>query len=104
MPRLPTLKPRVAFAGQKIRAHYVERMRGSANMKRRERILSARPLCVVCESEGRTSAATEVDHVVPLWAGGSEADANLQPLCRACHVEKSARETAARMAGGGSDL
>lgn len=96
MARLPTLKPRVQFVQQRIRSHQVERLRGWANQRRRERILSARPLCVQCEREGRVAEATEVDHIVPLWKGGSESDANLQPLCRCCHAAKSATEAAER--------
>ena len=35
----------------------------------------------------------ECDHVVPLDRGGSPYDlANLQSLCRACHIAKSASE------------
>lgn len=96
MPRLATLKPRVAFARQRIQSHYVDRIRGRANQRRRERILSAQPLCVLCQAEGRVALATEVDHVVPLWAGGSEDDSNLAGLCSACHRAKSAKEAVER--------
>ncbi|MBP6564142.1 MAG: HNH endonuclease [Burkholderiales bacterium] len=100
MPRLATLKPRVAFARQRIVSHHVDRIRGRANQRRRERILSAQPLCVLCQAEDRVALATEVDHVVPLWKGGGDHDGNLQPLCSSCHASKSAREAAER--GGGA--
>lgn len=99
MARLTTVKPRVAFARQRIVSHYVERIRGRANQRRRERILSAQPLCVLCQAEDRVALATEVDHVVPLWKGGSEDDSNCQGLCAACHKAKSAREAAERHGG-----
>ncbi len=97
MARLATLKPRVSvFTGQRIQSHYVERIRGRANQRRRERILTERPLCVHCEAQGRVSEATEVDHIVPLWKGGGEHDGNMQPLCHACHAAKTAAEAAER--------
>lgn len=96
MPRLATLKPRVAFARQRIVSHHVDRIRGRANQRRRERILSAQPLCVLCEAEDRVALATEVDHVVPLWKGGADDESNLAGLCAACHRAKSAKEAAER--------
>lgn len=101
MPRLATIKPRVQpLQTQRIRAHYVERMRGRPVQRRRERMLSERPLCVTCERAGRVAAATELDHVVPLWKGGSEHDSNMQGLCHACHAEKTAKEATERATGG----
>lgn len=101
MPRLAVLKPRVQpFKAQRIKAHFVERMRGRPAQRRRERLLSEHPVCVACEQTGRVAAATELDHIVPLWKGGSEDDSNLQGLCSACHAEKSAREAAERATGG----
>jgi 5-methylcytosine-specific restriction endonuclease McrA len=49
--------------------------------------------CVLGEHRG-----WEVDHVVPLWAGGSHGFANLQTLCYPCHRDKTAREAALRAA------
>ena len=97
MPRLATLKPRVAFARQRIVSHHVDRTRGRANQRRRERILSAQPLCVQCEQHDRVALATEVDHVVPLWKGGSMWDeANWAASCRPCADAKTAREAGER--------
>lgn len=55
--------------------------------------LAQHPLCVMCRNEGRVTAATDVDHVVPhrgdmrrFWAGP------FQSLCHAHHSEKTARE------------
>lgn len=39
------------------------------------------------------AARLEVDHIVPLHRGGDEWDsANLQALCRTCHIYKSRLE------------
>ena len=37
-------------------------------------------------------AAYEVDHVIPLAAGGSNDESNLRALCRRCHGLKTFRE------------
>ena len=54
------------------------------------------PLCVKCESKGRITAATEVDHVIPLHQGGTDDFDNLQALCHDCHAEKTATEQGKR--------
>ena len=52
--------------------------------------------CRVCGKAGRL----EGDHVIPVQAGGDLWDrANLQTLCRGCHLAKSRRE----QAGGDPD-
>jgi len=67
----------------------------------RRRILSRDcGMCVLCTAAGRFVLAAEVDHKVPVWAGGTDADGNLQSLCRPCHKAKSTREAAERAAGG----
>ena len=49
--------------------------------------------------------AQEVDHIVPTRAGGSMWDAsNLQPLCRSCHIKKSAIENGRRPRDDWDDL
>jgi len=53
-------------------------------------VLAQSPLCVVCLAEGRTRAASHVDHID---ADTSNNDlTNLQGLCRPCHSAKTARE------------
>lgn len=96
MPRLTTLKPRIGVLQSGARAATVERLRGYANTRRRDRLLSAHPLCMHCTAEGRVTLAEEIDHRVPLWMGGTEDDANLAPLCRDCHKTKTATEAARR--------
>ena len=56
--------------------------------------LRKHPLCVYCEREGRVTAATVVDHIVPhcgdmkaFWDFG-----NWQSLCKPCHDSVKAIE------------
>lgn len=67
----------------------VERKRGRAAVRLRVRRLRAEPLCRMCEAEGRITAATVPDHIVPLARGGTDADSNVQCLCEACHDKKT---------------
>lgn len=62
--------------------------------RRRDRVLQREPLCRMCKAIGKVSEAVEVDHIIPLVMGGSNDDANLQPLCHKHHAEKTAKENA----------
>ena len=60
----------------------------------RAAFLVRHPLCALCQSQGRTVAATVVDHIVPhrgdrklFWQ-----QANWQPLCAPCHNGAKKRE------------
>ena len=55
----------------------------------REVRLSADP---VCQAEGCTEPANEVDHIVPKSRGGEGTWENLQALCKSCHSKKTRRE------------
>ena len=87
---LPTQRPDV-----------VERKRGSAGVRDRERI-RARDcgLCQECKRRGKTALGAAVDHIAPLWKGGSDEDDNKELLCIPCHDAKTAREAAERARGG----
>ena len=65
---------------------------GAAWRKLRALVLREEPLCRACALAGWVTAASEVDHIVPRKAGGSEERANLQPLCKPCHARKTAIE------------
>lgn len=101
--RLQTLKSNLQPVAPRLQVHTVkaERLRGRAAMKRTDRIkLRDRYTCQGC---GRVTQELEVDHIVPLWQGGADVDANLQSLCAGpdgCHAQKTAREAAARATGG----
>jgi 5-methylcytosine-specific restriction protein A len=80
------------------------RIRGSALQKIRREKLLANPACEICMKQGIVTPAVEVDHIVPLWAGGKESDNNRQSLCTACHKEKSSQEASIRASGGALDI
>ena len=54
--------------------------------------LQANPLCEECLLYGRAMQATDVDHMQPRAAGGSDAWENLRSLCHSCHSKKTASE------------
>lgn len=104
--KLTTLKSRLQTAGQRIatlapqRPDTVQRKRGYAGVKDRERIRKRDcGLCQECKRQGRTTVGHPVDHIIPLWAGGSDDDSNKETLCIPCHDVKTAREAKERTRG-----
>jgi 5-methylcytosine-specific restriction protein A len=93
------LKPRITSAPSRIKSNG-GRQPGSVGVRWagrrlqawRSRILSAEPLCRHCLAKGVLTAATEVDHEIPLGQGGTYDDANAQPLCTDCHKAKTKAE------------
>lgn len=67
--------------------------------KLREMVLAGEPLCRQCAAAGRVALAVAVDHIVPKAWGGTDDLENLQPLCKQCHDEKTAREARGRTGG-----
>lgn len=56
----------------------------------RARLMRREIYCRHCRDEGRWTVAEEVDHIKPVARGGAMWDvSNLQPLCKACHRDKS---------------
>lgn len=49
-------------------------------------------LCQPCRKAGRTTPATEVDHIIPRAKGGQMTDDNAQSICAACHEAKTAAD------------
>jgi len=63
--------------------------------------LSEQPLCEHCLLRGIIEPATQVDHIVPISAGGEPLDeANLASLCASCHSRKTASENGGRVRTG----
>jgi 5-methylcytosine-specific restriction protein A len=99
--KLTTLKSTLQRLPSKIGTAQVDRLRGSAAVKRRANWLRSHPLCARCDQEGRVSAATVPDHIVPLWAGGADSlETNGQSLCHEHHDAKTECEARMRAAGG----
>lgn len=104
--RLTCLKPRIPAANlSRVKpaplGNQVERKRGAAGVADRERIRRRdNGLCQECARRGLVSVGRDVDHIVPLWQGGSDDEANKELLCSPCHEAKTAREAAQRASGG----
>lgn len=104
MGRLTTLKPRVGIAPTsrlaeaKVQVGHERTITGSKWRTIRKRILTRDcGMCQACARAERFSLACDVDHVVPIWEGGSEEDDdNLQSLCDPCHKAKTAAEAGRR--------
>jgi len=105
--RLTCLKPRVgaapvsrlAEAGPEATAAHEREHTGRPWRRIRARVLKRDcGMCVPCRQAERFTLAVDVDHVRPVWEGGTDDDGNLQSICSDCHKEKSAREAARRAA------
>lgn len=103
MGRLTCMKPRVGNAPRDrfaVAGAVVGHERGATGyawQQIRKRILARDcGMCVLCFARGLFVLAAEVDHREPVWRGGTDADNNLQSLCRRCHRVKSAREATER--------
>ena len=95
--RPPNLKTRIMPSKRK---GWAETQRGTRTQRGygweweqlRLRILKREPLCRACRAAGRAVVATTVDHIKPKHQGGTDDEGNLQPLCKPCHVAKTAKE------------
>lgn len=83
-----------------------DRIRGRALQAIRDRVLRDQPLCVQCQAQGRTTQATQVDHIVARVNGGTDSkydDSNRQALCDSCHAAKTIADLG-QVAKTGCDL
>ena len=79
----PTRHPRIPLS--------CRRCKGS---NRRE---TKRRMPVKCGRKLDDVATYDIDHIVPLWDGGTNEHVNLQALCLECHRRKCIMEVAARV-------
>lgn len=72
----------------------IPRISGRPLTRIRARHFRKYPLCVHCEAAGRVTAATQLDHIIPLSKGGDDIDveSNRQGLCKPCHDKKTAKD------------
>ena len=102
MPRLATLKPRIATASAtRVKSMISGSWRDGKTTNERgytyrwqqisRLYLRSNPLCVMCQSEGQVAAAQVVDHIEPhrgdmelFWDEG-----NWQALCKSHHDAKT---------------
>lgn len=101
--KLATLKPGLQGmpAGRvqtlAARPQMVERLRGGAGVRDRVRIKQRDcGLCQECRRNGMGRPGHVVDHITPLWNGGSDDESNKELLCHTCHDAKTAIEAAER--------
>jgi len=64
----------------------------------RNRYIGLHPLCEHCLEAGRLVPAEHVHHIIAPGDGGSNADENLQALCKPCHSSIHLSETNRRRA------
>lgn len=69
-----------------------QRIRGRKLQRIRRLHFQLHPLCVVCQRQGLINVATQLDHIIPLFKGGPDTDANRQGLCDECHEAKTRRD------------
>ena len=101
-PRIPMLEPRIPMLKTVIRAPRSRSktlkqrqqetgrtlaLNGEAWRRLRAAVLAEQPLCVICAAQGRTAAATDVDHR-DNDPTNNDRD-NLQGLCHECHSRKT---------------
>jgi 5-methylcytosine-specific restriction protein A len=97
--RLRTLKPRL----EKNNSNGVKLGSGSKRVKGSSWIaikkwfqLHNPRICAECERQGLVGNGDELDHIIPLWSGGTNDADNLQWLCSSHHKEKTSLEQDAR--------
>lgn len=71
----------------------VKRVTGRRLQAMRQELFAREPFCRECAKLGRRVLAKIRDHIKPLAEGGTDADSNIQPLCRSCSDIKTAQES-----------
>lgn len=76
-----------------------KRTRGRAWMKVIAAVKKRDKVCVACKAQGKITEINEIDHILPLHKGGTDAMDNLQGLCLDCHLEKTTGKVAIGLDG-----
>ena len=108
MPRLRMHKPNTlrmaSTPAPKVKVVADRRITGRRLQARRKDIWLRDPACAMCGRVVGYPSGFELDHIVPLFMGGEDAEDNCQVLCvevhiidgrrvkTGCHAEKSATE------------
>lgn len=98
MGRLTTLKPRIATLGDRLPASAEQSAYGQGRGGRPWRRLRAQVLkrdgfmCQCENCQGRVLIAHEVDHITPVFEGGTDDLSNLRAINRDCHSVKTQAE------------
>ena len=103
MGRLQTLRPRLSAPVRRVSVSTTKdvRMTGSALQKRRLKLWTQKPYCVRCGRLTQFPDGFELDHEVPLHAGGADTEENCQILCvdfdgvEGCHTKKTREDMSA---------
>lgn len=61
---------------------------GKDHQAMRKRVLKEEPTCRLCPNP-----ATEADHIIPKFEGGTNDRSNYEGLCHPCHRSKTAQES-----------
>lgn len=114
-PKIPSIKPLVAMVrsngprtmasgfSDPLRKSAADRGYGWDWQKLRLRILKRDGYicrCDRCKEDGVVRPAHEVDHRIPKFEGGTDADDNLQAINRDCHALKTQAEAKRALAAG----
>lgn len=97
---LPPPTPKVPFAREP--GSPASRAYDSAWRRVRQAVLGREPLCRSCAKDGRVTPATEVHHVRSIREAPEQRldPANLEPICKPCHLSRSGRDGARAAARG----
>lgn len=83
---------------------YTSRSRGPRSTgvpaKLRRRVMARDQATCQVAGPGCTTVARDVDHIIPVFEGGTDALANLRAICPACHAAKTQAEAQRARARG----
>jgi 5-methylcytosine-specific restriction protein A len=98
--KLKTLPTRLQLSRSKRVKSGVERITGGKWVAIKKLFELSNPrICAECDRQGKVGNGDELDHIVPLWAGGSNDFKNFQWLCIYHHRQKSNAELSMRKEG-----